>query len=96
MAADPMEVRLARLEGSYEQVDRRLGVIDDRLARLEAKMDTLAAELNARIDRFAAALGSRIESLSGRIDRLEGRMYALLFGIIVAILVPIAIRIFFP
>lgn len=28
MAADTMDVRMARLEGSYEQIDRRLGVIE--------------------------------------------------------------------
>ncbi len=78
MATEPIEVRMARLEGSYEQIDRRLGSIEDRLGRLETKVDAGAAELRRSI------------------DTLSGRIYALLYGIIAAVLVPILIRVFFP
>ncbi len=78
MATGPLEVRLARLEGSYEQIDRRLGSIEERLGRVEVKIDAVASELRREI------------------TTLSGRMYVLLYGIIVAILVPILIRVFFP
>lgn len=42
MATGPLEVRPARLEGSYEQMDRRLGSIEERLGLLEIKIDAVA------------------------------------------------------
>jgi len=78
MATGPLEIRMARLEGSYEQVDRRLASIEERLGRLESKIDNIASELRREI-----------AGVNGRVNRL-------LYGIIVAILVPIAIRIYFP
>ena len=78
MATGPLEVRLARLEGSYEQIDKRLGSIEEQLGRVEVKIDTVAGRLD------------------GKIDALSGRVYALLYGVAVAILVPILIRVFFP
>ncbi len=39
MAAESVDVRLARLEGSYAQVSERLSGIEQRLGRLEDKID---------------------------------------------------------
>lgn len=39
MAAESVEVRLARLEGSYEQINERLGSIEARITSLEQKVD---------------------------------------------------------
>ncbi len=86
---ESVEVRLARLEGSYEQIDRRLGSIEDRLGRVEVKLDEVAGRLDGKIDTTATNLDRKIEALSGRV-------HALLYGIAVAILVPILIRVFFP
>jgi archaellum component FlaC len=89
MAMESVDVRLARLEGSYQQIDRRLGSIEDRLGRLEMKVDAQGNALGARIDELN-------RGLSARIDALSNRVHTMLYGIIVAILVPILIRIFFP
>jgi chaperonin cofactor prefoldin len=35
-----MASRIANLEGSFQQVDKRLDSIENRLARMESKMDT--------------------------------------------------------
>lgn len=105
--AESLDARLARLEGSYEQIDRRLGSIDERLGRLESKVDSLASDfrreigaVNTRLDGLDRSLNARIDGIdgrvNGRIDTLHGRITALLYGIIVAILAPIAIRVFFP
>ena len=82
MAVNPFEVRLVRLEGSYEQIDRRLGSIEDRLGRLETKIDT-------KVD----ALWSELRR---EIGAVRDRVHTLLYGVIVAILVPILLRVFFP
>ena len=39
MATDALEVRMAHLEGAYEQIDKRLGSIENRMASLEQKLD---------------------------------------------------------
>ena len=39
MAAESVDVRLARLEGSYAQVSERLSGIEQRLGWLEDKID---------------------------------------------------------
>jgi tetrahydromethanopterin S-methyltransferase subunit G len=50
MTAQPWEPRVARLEGAYEQVDRRLESIDRRLASLDGKIDGLRGDLTKKID----------------------------------------------
>jgi hypothetical protein len=41
MSTQPIETRIARLEGAYEQIDKRLGSIDGRMASLEHRMTAL-------------------------------------------------------
>ena len=40
MSAQPLDVRMAHLEGAYEQVVKRLESIDHRLDTLDRKIDT--------------------------------------------------------
>jgi tetrahydromethanopterin S-methyltransferase subunit G len=60
MATDALAVRIAHLEGAYEQIDKRLGSLDGRTASLERKVDEgftqLRHELSQRIDRVAEKL----------------------------------------
>ena len=37
MAGDALEVRIAHLEGAYEQIDKRLGAIDDDVRELRGE-----------------------------------------------------------
>jgi hypothetical protein len=39
MAASPLEVRIAHLEGAYEQIDKRMGSLEGRMESLERKLD---------------------------------------------------------
>jgi hypothetical protein len=45
MSAQPLEVRIARLEGAYEQIDKRLGdltaTVNGRFAQVDARLDGL-------------------------------------------------------
>jgi len=41
----PLEIRMGRLEGAYEQISKRLDSIDARLDRLDAKIDALHLEV---------------------------------------------------
>jgi hypothetical protein len=40
MSAQPLDIRMAHLEGAYEQVVKRLESIDHRLETLDRKIDT--------------------------------------------------------
>ena len=63
MAADAWELRTARLEGAYEQVDKRLGAVEGRLATLEQKMDTGFAQVRAEISGVRNVLHAEINNL---------------------------------
>ena len=58
-----MEERVSKLEGAYEQVDRRLGRIGDEISELRS-------DVNSRID----GVGGRIAGVEGRIAGVEGRI----------------------
>ena len=59
MSFQPLEPRVSRLEGAYEQVDRRLEGIDRRLETLDRKVDDFRTEVGRRFD----ALSWRMTSL---------------------------------
>ncbi|MGH7660481.1 MAG: hypothetical protein ACRENA_06155 [Vulcanimicrobiaceae bacterium] len=46
MSAQPLEIRMAHLEGAYEQISERLRGIDGRLLALDQKMDSLARKID--------------------------------------------------
>jgi hypothetical protein len=49
MAADSLEVRIAHLEGACEQIDKRLGSLETRVASLEQKVDAGFAQLRTEL-----------------------------------------------
>lgn len=48
MTADAWEVRTARLEGAYEQFDRRLGALETRLGSVENRITALDQRIDMR------------------------------------------------
>jgi len=60
---------MARLEGSYEQLDKRIG-------DFSARVDTRFAQVDARF----AQVDVRLESMDKKIDGLQWRMTALIVG----------------
>ena len=78
MSAQPFDVRLASLEGSYRQVSDRLNSIDRRLDGFEQKVE---ARFNA--------LDSRFASMDSKIDGLQWRMTALIVGTWITVMVSI-------
>ena len=75
MAADALEVRIARLEGAYEQIDKRLGAIENDIRDLRTEIRTLTDRLMTRMDRqFFWVLGLLVISIILPIAlRLGGR-----------------------
>ncbi len=83
---DTLEVRIAHLEGAYEQVDRRLGVVESILSQIRSEINQLRGELSARIDR----IDGRVDTLSARMDN----QFHWLLGTILTTWVTVIIAIF--
>ncbi len=89
MAAESVEVRLARLEGSYAQVSERLGAIEQRLSGLDARMEQRFASLEAKIEERFARSDARMDHLENKVDR----QFSWVVGpIVLSLLIPIALR----
>jgi tetrahydromethanopterin S-methyltransferase subunit G len=65
VSAQPLEIRMARLEGAYEQIDRRLGTIEMRLESMESRFDQ---RFNAVDQRFNA-VDQRFNVVDQRLDK---------------------------
>jgi hypothetical protein len=55
MSAHPMEIRMAHLEGAYEQINERLGSIEGRLTALDQKIDLRFDSLDKKITGLTVA-----------------------------------------
>ena len=51
MAAESTDVRLARLEGAFEQISLRMGEIAGRLEQMDARLDGRISRLEGKVDR---------------------------------------------
>jgi len=49
MAAEPLEVRMARLEGAYEQINKRLEAIEADIRELRSSLESLRRDLSAQM-----------------------------------------------
>jgi tetrahydromethanopterin S-methyltransferase subunit G len=85
VAANPLEVRIARLEGGYEQINERLGTIEGRLGQLEQRLDRVASEIRGGI----AGLGREIGDLR---KQMNTQFYWVVGLILVSILIPLMQR----
>lgn len=85
MAADPtmaieaLEIRMARLEGAYEQINERLGSV-------ERELGGLRVELKAEIEAMRSAITSEIGDIRRKMD---SQFYWVLPFVLGAILFPI-------
>lgn len=50
MSAQPLEVRMAHLEGAYEQISERLRGIEGRMTALDQKIDTRFDGLDKKLE----------------------------------------------
>jgi hypothetical protein len=81
MTAQPWEPSVARLEGAFEQIDRRLGAVEGRLEtidqKIEIRFEALERKLTDKIDGLDRKLTGRIDGLDRRIDGLDRKIDAL-------------------
>lgn len=81
--AEAVEIRMAKLEGAYQQINERLGALEQRLT---AEIAALRAEVRADI----AALRSEIRGeIRDHRQQTTGQFYWLLTLVLGSILIPI-------
>jgi hypothetical protein len=61
MSADTLDVRIARLEGAFEQLDKRLEVVERKIDAVDRKMDAGFAELRAEIRGVESGLRNKMD-----------------------------------
>jgi len=100
MSAQPLDARLARLEGSYEQLDHRLGDLAMQMhagfSQIEARLTTLDSKFDTKIDDLDHRVNTKIDDLdhrlSAKIDSWQWRVTALVVGTWIATIGTIVFR----
>lgn len=82
MHAHPLEARIARVEGSFDQVNERLGSIERRLDAAEQRVAMRFDRLDRRLDSSDQLNESRFDRIDRRFDGVE-RRFNWLTGIMV-------------
>jgi hypothetical protein len=96
MATDPLQIRIARLEGGYEQIDKRMASLDGALRDLRAEFVTLRDDFRTEFGTLRTEFAALRREVHEDIQRVHGRVDLILYGLIVTTLVPIFLRVFFP
>ena len=60
MSAQPLEIRMAHLEGAYEQISHRLGNIEQRLGSMELKFEGRLGQVDGRFAQIDARFGRAV------------------------------------
>jgi hypothetical protein len=50
MSAQPLEIRMAHLEGAYEQISERLNGIDSRLTGIDGRLTALDQKIDIKFE----------------------------------------------
>ena len=77
VSAQPLEIRMAHLEGAYEQISHRLGNIERRLDSMELKFEGRLGQVDGRF----AQIDARFAQMDGRFAQMDQK-FMWLFGLI--------------
>ena len=97
MAMSPLEIRMAHLEGAYEQISQRLGTVEERLASLETRFEDRIARLEVEIKEQFVRLDQRVDGVRTELlSRMDRQFYWLISLVVLSILVPLFLRLLNP
>ncbi len=88
MSAQPLEIHMARLEGAYEQLSKRLGDLSTAVDARFAQVDARFAQVDARFD----GVDRRFDGVDRKIDNLQWRMTSLIVGTWITTILAIILR----
>jgi hypothetical protein len=63
VSAEPLEARMARLEGAYEQIADRLNGIDHRIGAFEQKVDARFGQVDLRLLELERKIDSNLRTM---------------------------------
>jgi predicted nuclease with TOPRIM domain len=63
VSAEPLEARMARLEGAYEQIADRLNGIDHRIGAFEQKVDARFGQVDLRLLELERKIESNLRTM---------------------------------
>ena len=76
-----MEERVSRLEGAYEQVDRRLGDMNSRLDTTNETIEGLRRDMLLEIGGLRVEMNDRMGAVETRLGTMETRLNAIFIAI---------------
>jgi chromosome segregation ATPase len=68
MASDTLDVRMARLEGAYEQINKRLETLHADIQQVRGDVRDLTAKLDSSLGGLTAKLDSSVGGLNAKLD----------------------------
>lgn len=74
MAAEALDIRMARLEGAFAQINERLGALEQRLS---SEIGAVRRELSELKSEFKSALSAGLGSVGGEISSVRRESGAL-------------------
>ena len=90
--SDALDVRIAHLEGAYQQVDKRLGGVESALIHLRADMNSSFAQLRAETNQLRSESTARMDTLAARMDSQFHWLLGTIFTSWVTLLLAILFR----
>ncbi len=75
---------MARLEGAYEQIDRRLESIERGIVDLRQEIRELRTYIDTKIEEVRSEMYSRFDALDRKIDDLRRMLIYMAIGFITA------------
>lgn len=61
--ANPLEVRMARLEGSYEQIDKRLSTVETQVSEVRTEISNFRADVDTKLNNLRTLIFASIGAL---------------------------------
>ena len=80
MSVEQLDVRMAHLEGAYEQISERLRGVDGRLTALEQKIDLRFDTLDNKVGALEQKMDDRFEKQNARFDSFDKKLTTMMVG----------------
>ena len=71
---NPLEVRMARLEGSFEQINLRLTSLETQVSDVRSDIRSLRADVDSKFGSLRADMDSKFDPTDRKIDELRVSM----------------------
>jgi tetrahydromethanopterin S-methyltransferase subunit G len=91
MSAQPLEARMARIEGAFDQIDKRLDSFEHRVVASFAQVDARFAQIDGRF----AQLETRFDLRLGRIEQVLESRFTWLIGLMLGTWVSLMLVVLF-